>query len=164
MMLGYPGAGKTTTAEVIHDLTGAVHLQSDRIRLELFPQPQFTPEEHAALYKAIDERTAELLHQGKDVIYDANLNHYIHRKEKYDICQATGAKTVLVWVQTEKALAKKRATEEADDDSRRPYGNLDVPTFERLTSEIEPPQLGEPVVNIDGTKVTPAYVAAQLRV
>ena len=26
MMFGYPGAGKTTTAEIINELTGAEHL------------------------------------------------------------------------------------------------------------------------------------------
>src|SRR5215207_7043841 len=91
LMFGYPGAGKTTTAEAIATLTGAVHLSSDKVRLELFPRPAFSQAEHDALYKTLNLRTEELLRQGKDVVYDANLNRYQHRKEKYDICQQTGA-------------------------------------------------------------------------
>ncbi len=163
LMLGYPGAGKTTTAEAMAELTGAVHLASDRIRLQKFPQPQFTPEEHQQLYAAIDKQTEDLLRSGKSVIYDANLNRYIHRQEKYDICQRTGARAILLWVRADQSLAKQRATQEADSDPRRPYGNLDVPTFDRLVNEIEPPLPSEPVIEIDGTKVTLEYVAERLR-
>src|SRR5690554_3920729 len=111
LMLGYPGAGKTTTAKIVSKLTGATHLASDKIRLELFPQPKFTPEEHRQLYETIDRRTKELLQQGKSVIYDANLNRYIHRREKYDICRQTSAQPVLLWVQASSELARQRATE-----------------------------------------------------
>lgn len=157
-MFGYPGAGKTTVAEIIFKLTGAVHLASDRIRLELFKQPQFTQQEHQALYQAIDSKTSRLLREGKSVIYDANLNRYIHRKEKYDICRETSATPVLIWVQTDRGLAKQRATHDAHDDPRRPYGNLDEQTFDRLTREIEPPKPGENFIAIDGSKVTVGYI------
>ena len=115
MMMGYPGAGKTTTAQLIAKLTGAVHISSDKMRLALFPKLEFTPEEHQILYKELDHITKELLKAGKDVIYDANLNRLIHRKEKYDVCRKVGAKPELIWVQTDKKVAKKRAMH----DSRR---------------------------------------------
>jgi predicted kinase len=165
LMLGYPGAGKTTAAEVIAAQTGAVHLASDKIRLEMFPDPQFTEEEHRQLYQAIDNRTEELLKEGKSVIYDANLNRYIHRKEKYDICAQTGAKPVLVWIRTAEPIAKQRATEDGDGDLKRPYGNLAVSTFERLAREIEPPNHKEKpfMVEMDGTKISPEYVQQVLQ-
>ena len=154
LMLGYPGAGKTTTAEIIARLTGAVHLASDKIRLEMFPNPEFTPQEHATLYKAIDEQTEQLLQEGKSVIYDANLNRYQHRKEKYDICVQVGAKPLLVWVQADEELAKQRATQNSEDNPKRPYGNLNTQTFDRLVREIEPPRGNEPHITLDGTRIT----------
>ena len=162
MMLGYPGAGKTTTAKIIHELTGAEHLSSDQIRLELFPNPQFTPEEHKTLYEAIDFKTKQLLSECKSVIYDANLNRYIHRQQKYDICKQTNTKPVLVWVRTDKDVAKQRATQDGDNDKGRPYGNLDEPTFERLVRKIEPPRGDEPVIILDGIKITNDYVKQAL--
>ncbi len=161
LMLGYPGAGKTTTAEVIHKLTGAVHLSSDTLRTEMFVSPTFDQAEHDALYKALDEKTETLLGQGKSVIYDANLNRYQHRLDKYGICQRTGAKPVLVWVQTPKELAKQRATE-TDRLHLVPKNETLAQMFDRIAGIIEEPGANEPHTVIDGTKVSPEYVAKHL--
>lgn len=161
LMLGYPGAGKTTIATMISELTGAVHLSSDSMRLQLFKKPQFTPAEHTALYKALDSRTEALLKSGKDVIYDANLNRRIHRMEKYNICQRSGARSVLVWVQTAKDLAKERATHDARM-HLAPKGETLEQMFERIAHIIEEPEADEPFVTIDGTNVSPADVSKAL--
>jgi predicted kinase len=161
MMMGYPGAGKSTTAAIIADLTGAVHLHSDQLRLELFPNPAFTQEEHAELYRVLDEKTAALLKEGKSVIYDANLNRYQHRQEKYDICEATGAKSILLWVKTPQAIAKDRATHF----SRAvfvPQHETPAAMFDRIANIIEEPGTDEPYIEVDGTKVTKEYILSLL--
>lgn len=153
MMFGYPGAGKTTIATLISQLTGAVHLSSDEVRLELFPHPTFSQIEHDALYMELDNRTEQLLHEGKDVIYDANLNRYRHRKDKYDICERAGATPVLIWVQTEKTLSKVRAMHE----SRQhlwPPGETPAGLFDRVADVLQEPGPGEQFIVIDGVDVT----------
>lgn len=161
LMLGYPGAGKTTAADAIASLTRAVHLSSDKIRAEMFPSSQFTPEEHVQLYKAIDAKTAELLAEGKSVIYDANLNRYIHRKEKYDICQKTGAKPVLIWVKTPEGLSKSRAIHESRS-HLWPAHEKPGAMFDRLVGVFEPPTDVEQYIELDGTKISPEYVQQAL--
>lgn len=159
LMLGYPGAGKTTTAEFVAELTGAVHLASDKIRLALFPKPKFTPEEHNLVYITLNKRTVQLLKQGKSVIYDANLNKYAYRAEKYAICRKVDAKSVVLWLTTEKNEAKKRTIQ--NDKNRRPFMR-DVETFERIAREIEPPRVNEEVIKIDGKHITKESVQAAL--
>jgi predicted kinase len=157
MMFGYPGAGKTTAAEAIARLTGAVHLQSDNVRLELFPEPTFSQTEHDALYTTLDNRTEQLLHEGRDVIYDANLNRYQHRRDKYDICERANATPVLLWVQTEKTLSKTRAMHE----SRQhlwPPGETPGRIFDRVADVIQEPGPGEPYIVLDGTQITDEYI------
>lgn len=61
LMMGYPGAGKTTTAEVVEKLTGAVHLSSDKLRLQIAPQPTFSTQEHDELYAKLNQMTEDLL-------------------------------------------------------------------------------------------------------
>src|SRR5689334_4983914 len=97
MMFGYPGAGKTTVANIINEVTGAVHLSSDEVRLELFPEPIYTQAEHDTVYATLDERAEAALREGKSVIYDANLNRFVHRMEKYTLCERAGARAVLFW-------------------------------------------------------------------
>lgn len=148
-MLGYPGAGKTSVAEKIAEKTGAVHLNSDWFRLHMYKKPTFSQEEHDSLYGNLDYLCELILSTGKSVIYDANLNRYQHRQEKYDIAKKTGAETKLIFVKTDKETARRRATIEADKNPRhRPYGNMKMPTFERLVSEIELPKPSEPTINI----------------
>ncbi len=161
MMFGYPGAGKTTTAEIIADLTGAVHLSSDKVRLELFPEPTFSQSEHDQLYAELDRRTEALLREGRDVIYDANLNRREHRQEKYEICRRAHATPQLIWVQTEREVARQRALHE----SRSPlWPKHEHPgqMFDRIAGIIEPPAASEPHITINGQAITPESVSSRL--
>jgi predicted kinase len=157
LLIGYPGAGKTTTAKAIHELTGAVHISSDATRTKMFPHPTFSQTEHDELYKTLDRQTEAALREGKDVIYDANLNRYRHRKEKYEICERTGAKAVLLWVQTPRELAKTRAVHESRS-HLWPKEEAPQDMFERIAKVIEPPRADEPHIDVDGTKVTTEYM------
>ncbi len=164
MMLGFPGAGKTTTAEIIAQLTGAIHLSSDQFRLHMIKKPQKTPAEHEAVYGALDYMTEQLLSHGVSTIYDANLNHYQYRQEKYRICQQTDAQPVLIWINVSPELASKRATELGQHDkTRRPWGNLSREVFDKIIREFEPPHKNEPAIEIDGEQVTPRCIRQVLQ-
>lgn len=157
-MLGYPGAGKTTVARTLEVLTGAIRLSSDQIRVETYSQPNFSEKEHQELYDKINHLTEKYLLEGKSVIYDANLNRYIHRLEKYEIAKRIGAEVKLLWVQTPEEIAKHRATKLGEADEHRPFGNMIEDVFERLVSEIEEPGDNEHPITIDGTKVSSDYI------
>lgn len=161
LMMGYPGAGKTTAAEVIAQITGAVHLSSDKMRLEIAAEPTFTAQEHDDLYQKLNQTTEQLLKEGKSVVYDANLNRREHRQEKYDICQRTGAEPVLLWVQTEKTLAKERALDEKRS-KLVPRHETASDMFDRIADIIEPPQADEHPVVLDGTKINAKYISSLL--
>ncbi len=162
LLMGYPGAGKTTAAKALHELTGAEHISSDTMRLKLFPHPSFSHTEHDQLYRHLDREVERLLNAGKDVIYDANLNRYRHRKDKYDICDRTQSKPVLLWVQTPKELAKSRAVHHSRS-HLVPHEESPGAMFERIANVIEQPHVDEPYTVIDGTAITPETVAAALK-
>lgn len=162
--MGNPGAGKTTVSEILAELTGAVHLNSDNFRQHMFSQPLFSKAEHVTLYGALDYLTELILKSGKSVIYDANLNRFIHRKEKYLVCKKVNAKSQLIWVNTDEKLSKERATEKAmEDPMHRPYGNMPLKMFQRIVSQIEVPDKNEHYVQIDGHAVTKESVRAAIK-
>lgn len=163
MMFGYPGAGKTTVAMSISRLTGAIHLSSDKQRLAMFNPPNFSQQEHNILYDELDRLTAQFLSSKKDVIYDANLNRLKHRNEKYNICEKIGSTPILIWVQTPRQTARNRAINVI----RKPLWPKDetaTQMFNRIADIIELPGPDEPVIKLDGTKITDDYIREKLTI
>lgn len=165
MMLGIPGSGKTSVSEHIADATKAVHISSDQFRKHMFDNPEnITEVEHDQIYSMLDYIAEQILKSGKSVIYDANLNRYIHRHEKYAICDKIGAKPQLVWVETDEEIARKRATEQADKHPQhRPFGNMRPETFKRLAAQMEEPRADEEAVIINGNDIDKTKIEKAIR-
>ena len=162
LLMGLPGAGKTTAAKVIEEQTSAIRLSSDEQRIALWPKPTFSEEEHTKLYAYLNEQTKQLLTAGKSVIYDANLNRKIHRQEKYEIAKKLAIPTVLIVVRTPTELARKRSVTDGEGKENRVFGNLEEQVFERLKTEIEWPENDEPFIEINGTRITQGQVSEAL--
>lgn len=117
LMLGYPGAGKTYFARQFAKHTGAVHLSSDRIRFELFEEPQFSEAENDVVNRLLYYMFDEVVATGGSVVFDANNNRRSQRKELADKARKQGAEICLVWVQTDLETSARRA---ANRDRRNP--------------------------------------------
>ncbi|MDB5164189.1 MAG: hypothetical protein JWS12_807 [Candidatus Saccharibacteria bacterium] len=161
-MLGYPGAGKTTTAKIIHELTGAELLWADHARREMFTTPTHSPSENLELYNHLNDKAASLLARGRSVIFDTNFNFYKDREHLRQIANRRGAKTLLVWVTAPKELAKQRATDSTPLQHTRILGNMPATVWERLSSNLQPPRPDELTLQVDGTKVSPDYIRSLL--
>jgi predicted kinase len=161
LMAGYPGSGKTTAARLLAEITGATHLSSDTLRLELFPNPVFTEEEHQAVYRELDARTEHLLSQGQGVIYDANLNRHRHRAEKYQLAQKTNARPLVLWMQAPRDLARERAVIRGHR-HLVPKDETFESMFDRVANTIEEPRPEEPVIKLDGRHVTTGSIQTAL--
>lgn len=153
LLMGLPGAGKTTLARVLQKLTKAARLSSDDYRLIIYPEPTFSQKEHDDLYALIDHSAEHLLAAEHDVIYDANLNRYSHRKEKYDLAKKYNANVILWWVCTPKELAKERRVKEQDK-NLIPEGETSERMFDRIADILEEPGTDEKYIEVDGTKIS----------
>lgn len=160
--MGLPGAGKTTVAKIVEEITGAIRLSSDEARVMIWDSPEFTEGEHLQLYEYLDDQTTHLLKAGKSVIYDANLNRFEHRQEKYHLAQGLGVEVKLLWVKTPHEVAKNRRVEDAHHHHLVTKNEDPESMFERIASVIEEPQTDEPCIKLDGTKITHAYVREKL--
>jgi len=162
-MVGYPGAGKTTTSRMIHKLTGAVHLWADHERNKLFANPTHSHEENLQLYDALNKRAQELLHEGKSVIFDTNFNFYKDREKLRKIAAAEGAKTVLVWMTTPRDVARERAVNHPlTGEHHRVWGNMPLESFERIAGNLEEPRPEEQPIKLEGIGLTEQAIARAL--
>lgn len=162
LMLGYPGAGKTVTADVIAKKTGAVHIWADHERRHRYGSPTLSQKENLHLYGQLNSECAEYLQSGNDVIFDAAFNLYEDRERLRQIAKENGAVTKILWVLTSKELARQRATNNAHLQDSRVLGNMSHEHFDRISQKLEPPHHGEKCIELDGTKITPDYVAKKL--
>lgn len=161
LMLGYPGAGKTTAAKTIHELTHAEHLWADLVRRDMFGTPKYTHTENIQLYEYMNNMADQLLGQGKDVIFDTNFNFYKDRQRLREIAAKHEAAVYVVWVTTPKHVSRERATD-GKGHHTRVLGDMPHETFDRMSGNLEEPKADEDVIRVDGTKVSTEYIAVLL--
>lgn len=163
LTVGYPGSGKTTASQHIHDLTGAVHVWADYERQQMFKNPQHNHAENLALYDELNQRADELLRAGKDVIFDTNFNLYKDREHLRRIAARNGGQVIVIWVTTPRDIARQRATQHSDGQATRVWGNMPVETFDRIARNQQPPTTDEHVITLDGIHMSREYVAQKLQ-
>lgn len=137
---------------------------ADHERRKLFATPNYSHAENIELYDKLNKTAAELLQQGKSVIFDTNFNFFRDREKLRTIAQANGAKTVLLWVTTPKDIARGRATDNAHRQATRVLGNMPVSEFDRMSGNLEPPSANEAHIEVDGTKISEDYIKELLAI
>lgn len=147
MLYGYPGAGKTHFAGELSKAMEVAHVQSDRIRFELFEKPQYTKQEDEIVNHLMEYMTEEFLSAGVNVIFDTNANRLVQRRALREIARKMKAKSLIVWLQTdqESAMARIAARDRRrnDDKFARPYTKEE---FKLAVGSMQKPQNEDYVV------------------
>jgi predicted kinase len=152
LFIGYPGAGKTTVAKNLAEVTGAVHLWADQERHKFFPNPTHSHEESDALYAKLNDVTEYLLAEGKSVIFDTNFNYFADREKLREIASKYHAETIILWISTPVEVARDRAV--CSHEVRNGYEmNMTNEQFDDIVSKLEPPTKDEKVIKIDNPKL-----------
>lgn len=163
LFIGYPGAGKTSTAKIIAERTKAVHLWADSERHKLFPDPTHSEAESVKLYDYLNNKAGELLKSGESVVFDTNFNFYADRQKLRQIAEESGAgKTVIVWLTTPEEVARQRAVHTPMMRNGYMYG-MSNEQFNAIISKLEPPLPDEAnVIKVDGTNFNPDEIIEKL--
>ena len=151
LFYGYPGAGKTYLARQFTENVQAAHLQSDRIRGELFEDPRYDKQENDIVTQLMDYMTEEFLSAGLSVAYDVNAMRAKQRRALYDMAYRCHAQPILVWFQMdhETAFARsvKRDRRRADD---KYAAGWDRSSFDNIVAHMQNPSAGEDYVVVSG--------------
>lgn len=154
LLYGYPGSGKTFFSRQLSENIQAAHIQGDRIRYELFSEPQYDKEENDVVSHLMDYMTEQFLGAGISVIYDVNSMRLAQRRIIRDTARKAHAEPFLVWLQIDLESAFTRV---ASRDRRHPDDKfsmtLDRTTFDNLVSHMQNPGRDEDYVVISGKHV-----------
>jgi predicted kinase len=163
LMLGFPGAGKTTTSKIIAESTGAVHIWADHERQKMFDNPTHQHAENLKLYAHLNDKTDQLLAEGKSIIFDTNFNFYKDREHLRRIAASHQTKVVVVWLTTSQDIAERRAVHDSLGNDTRVWGNMSHADFLRIARQLELPRAGEDTIELDGTNLKAETVRQKLR-
>ena len=151
LFYGYPGAGKTYFARQFCESVQAAHLQSDKIRGELFEEPRYDKQENDIVTHLMDYMTEEFLSAGLSVAYDLNALRLKQRKALYAMAYKYRATLVLVWFQMDQDTAFSRNItrdrRRADD---KYSAGWDRSSFESIIGQMQNPTQGEDYAVVSG--------------
>jgi predicted kinase len=151
LLYGFPGSGKTHFARQLTEHINAAHVQSDRIRFELFEQPRFDRQENEIVGHLMNYMTEEFLHAGISVVYDMNAARLSERRALRDMARKHKAQPVLIWFQidTESAFARARQRDRRKSDDKY-AAPIDRTTFDEMAGRMQNPSNTEDYIVVSG--------------
>jgi predicted kinase len=132
-LYGYPGAGKSYVSRHLAESVEIAHINSDRIRGELFDNPRYDAQENAVINHLMTYMTEEFLGAGVSVIYDSNAMRVAQRRKLKELAKKHKADFILIWLQidAESALyrTQNRDRRTSDDRFAQPHNNESFRTY-----------------------------------
>lgn len=109
LVVGLPGSGKSTVARLLAEYTGAIVLNSDVLRRELFPDSRsYTSTETQAVIREMERRVRELLDQRRRVILDALFTKQRPRDSYRELAGSLGVPFCIVHVTAPEDTVRER--------------------------------------------------------
>jgi predicted kinase len=165
IVMGYPGAGKSTFAEKLAKKIKGNNISMDKIAAEFInvfnsQDTNAYNELRTMLNSEAGYRIDDQLMLGNSAVYDANSNTLARRDEIRKIATNHNAKVILVWIDVDVDISESRISTprriEADDKKFRHLVNINV--WKKLIDEFEAPTRVERHVIISGTEDFPSQV------
>jgi len=117
VVCGLPGAGKTTVSEHAVDALDAELFRTDVVRKDLFPDPDYTPEEMRAVYDELFSRAREAVRDGDAAVLDGTFKDREHRGRARRAAEDLGVPFTLVRVACDEDVVRERIRARSGDAS-----------------------------------------------
>ena len=148
---GLPGTGKSYFGRRLAERIPVVILETGALRRALFPEPTYTSEESARLFKATHRLIEKLLEQGIPVLLDATNLVESHRERLYNIAHRRQVQVFLVRVESPPEVVKKRldGRQESGADAEV-HSAADWQVYQRMRPSAQPIRRNHYAVDTSG--------------
>jgi predicted kinase len=134
---GLPGTGKSYFCHKLVERLPFIILESDALRKELFPQPSYSPEESARLFRALHLLIERLLKRGISLILDATNLSERFRERLYSIADRLGVRLILVRVEAPPEVVYQRLKVRQEAASPENKSDADWAVYQRMRATAE---------------------------
>ena len=150
VVCGLPGSGKSYFSRNLFSRLPLLVLESDRLRKTLFPNPTYSKEESARLFRACHELTWDLLREGVSVLLDATNLVEGHRDPLYQIADRLDAKLILVQVTAAPEAIHQRLAARATGADPEDSSSAGWEVYQQMQATAEPIRRDHFVVDATG--------------
>lgn len=145
LVVGLPGSGKTYFARAVSQKLGATHINSDKIRKELFKMPQYKAADKSAVYDVMYRRVCQTLEQGQTVILDATFSLQKYRIPYLNYAKKNKIPLRIILIRADEKVILQRLQ------TPRPDSDADFAVYSKIKSEFEP--LAMPHLELTSTQL-----------
>jgi predicted kinase len=140
LILGLPGSGKSYFAGKLAELIDADHVNSDRLRKELFLKRSYSELEKTKVYQAMLGKMEQAVTKKKNVVLDATF----HKKETRELFKRNTEERIhFIEVSADEDISRERLKKS------RPYSEADFEVYQEMRQKWEP--LEEPCLALEST-------------
>lgn len=161
VMIGAPGVGKTFFAEQFADTFKAPLISYERLHDQLFSRPTETKDEAATIARIADSQLNELLKTQRSIIIDGGAATRAERVALHKKVRDEGYEILYIWVQTDDATAKSRATKATRGSQKKNV--LSEAQYEVNLKQFSKPSVTEKPIVISGKHTYATQVKVVLK-
>jgi predicted kinase len=132
LIFGLPGTGKTFFSEHLAEATGAVHLNTDIIRMKMGKQGVYDEHTNNLVYMNLLEQTADYLSNCRDVIVDGTFLKKEQRTQVREVAQTSGHHIYFIEILADEKIVEERLK------GKRKFSEADLEIYRKLKKEYEP--------------------------
>lgn len=134
---GLPGTGKSYFCNRLVERLPLVVLESDALRKELFPQPAYSSQESARLFRVMHRLIERLLKRGVSLVLDATNLSERFRERLYNIADRLGVRLILVRVEAPPEVVYQRLKSRQREADPRNKSDADWAVYQRMKDTVD---------------------------
>jgi predicted kinase len=134
---GLPGTGKSYFCQRLAGRLPLVVLESDALRRVIFPQPGYSPEESARLFRALHLLIERLLKRGISLVLDATNLSERFRERLYNIADRLGVRLILVRVEAPPEVVYQRLKVRRQAAGPENKSDADWAVYQKMKQSVE---------------------------